>query len=350
LAKIAVVGAGPAGVIVGNYLISQGFNVTLFEEKKETISTPCGEGISHRTVEKLEKDTDFDSSLFISREVKGLKNFFPGYYHVFIHKKGYVLNRQDWLKGLQNHFQKNGGKIVFNKKISSLKGIQSDFFVAADGPNSFIRKQINAKVEVVPACQYKMVLDHPQRDYVEFCWDKQVSQFYAWNFPKANNQFNVGTMGNFSQLNDFIKKYGLKGRIEKKEAYPITFNGKGIQKENILLIGDAAGMANPFSKGGLAPIVYASEILTKCLKENTAEEYEKKIYEHPAFSHEFYQLYRIICKLSQEELRAIGSVAHGFDLFKMPLTAKLRVLTHPLLINNFLKLYSGFKKGIELAW
>ncbi len=348
--KIAIIGAGPAGIISGIYLTRAGHDVTIFEKNKEVISTPCGEGISHRTIEKLQQDTGFDSTPYFSKKVKGLKNVFPGNRTSYIYKQGYVLNRQAWIEGLQKYFEKCGGKIEFGKDIRDFAEFRNyDYIIGADGPNSYVRRFIGGTVDIISGSQYKIELDWENKDFVEFYWDKDVSQFYAWNFPKSEYH-NVGTIGNFNHLDNFIKKYRMNGKIIKKEAYPIPFNGKKIQYKNIALIGDAAGMANPFSKGGLAPIVYASHILTTCINQDLLNKYEQYIRSHAAFSPQYQKVCNAITQMTQDKLSAIGMVVHGKELLNMPITAYLMVLKYPHIIPEVITLYRGFKKGIEYGW
>jgi len=347
--KIVIIGAGPAGLIAGNYLIRAGNRVTIYEQNRGIKSTPCGEGISHSVIEKLRKEIGFNSMKYVSRKTSGLKNIFPENTHSFVNKKGYVIDRHEWLEGLKEHFEKAGGRIVFGKKITSLKNLDYDYLVGADGPASGVRKIIKGKVEAVAAVQYKVEMDHPQKKYLEFYWDKDVSKFYAWNFAKKD-YFNVGAVGKLNDLDNLMKKYKMEGKILEKQAQVIPFAGEGIQKKNIVLIGDAAGMANPFSKGGLAPIIYASEILTQCIEDGEIEKYEPLIKRHAAFSAEFYETYRVLNRLSQENLARLGKVSHGHDLFNMPISSQIKILKYPYLWVDFWKVYSGFKKGIEYAW
>jgi len=348
--KIAIIGAGPAGLISGLYLVMAGHRVTIFEKKHEVISTPCGEGISHDATEELKKDTGFDSSPHFSKKVNGLKNFFPKNRISFIGVSGYVLDREKWMRGMQRHFEKLGGELIFDREIKKITELSSfDFIVGADGPNSFIRKYISGKVEIVPASQYKMELDWENKDWLEFYWDKDISNFYSWNFPKKN-YYNVGVIGNFNHLDNLLKKYNIKGNIIKKEAYPIPFNGINLQQENIALIGDAAGMANPFSKGGLAVLIYASRILVHCINQNNLSDYEFRIKSHIAFSNLYKKVCTTIKEISQNDLESIGEIVHEYDMFKLPLKAYLKTMKYPHVIPKMITIYSGFKNGIKYGW
>jgi flavin-dependent dehydrogenase len=152
-------------------------------------------------------------------------------------------------------------------------------------------------------------------------------------------------------LNNFVKKYNIQGKIIKKEAYPIPFNGVKIHENNIALIGDAAGMANPFSKGGLAVNIYASKILVDCIENDNLFEYEKRIKNHIAFSKLYSKVCSTISEMSQEELGIIGEIVDGQeDMLNLKISAYFRALKHPKIIPKMLTIYAGFKEGIEYGW
>jgi digeranylgeranylglycerophospholipid reductase len=346
---IGIIGGGPAGVIAGSYLVKAGFKVTIYEKNERVISTPCGEGISHTAILKLRHDTGFDSAPYFSSSIDGLKNIFPGNYYTFTYEYGYVLEREKWIDGIRRHFEKNGGQVIFNSEIKDVSKLNESVIIGADGPISKVRQKIGGKVDMCTAMQYKMKLDWENHDLLEFYWDLDISDLYGWNFPKKD-YFNVGVIGNLKKLDNFCKKYKISGEILKKEGYTIPFNGSKIHEDKYFLVGDSAGMANAFSKGGLAAIVYASDILTYCLKNGFSSSYEQKIRSHPAFSKSYSLAMKTILSLNQKELEIIGKLTHDKDLLNLPTTTKLKALKYPSLLPNLLKIIRAFKGGMKYAW
>ena len=323
--------------------------VTIYEKHERTISTPCGEGISHNAILKLRRDVEFDSAPYFSSSIDGLKNIFPGNRYTFTYEYGYVLEREKWIDGIRKHFEKNGGQVIFNSEIKDVSKLTDDIIVGADGPISTVRRKIGGKVDMCTAMQYKMKLDWDNHNLLEFYWDLDISDLYGWNFPKKD-YFNVGVIGNKKKLDNFCEKYKIHGEILKTEGYTIPFNGSKIHAGKYFLIGDSAGMANSFSKGGLAAIVYASDILTYCLKNDRPGLYEQMIRAHPAFSKSYSLAMKTILSLNQKELEIIGKITHNKDLLNLPFSSQVQALKYPYLLPRLLKIISAFKGGMKYAW
>lgn len=199
------------------------------------------------------------------------------------------------------------------------------------------------------AVQYKMKLDWENHSMIEFYLDFDVSDFYAWNFPKKN-YFNVGVIGNLKKLNKFCDKYNIRGEILKTEGHLIPFGGSKIHSGKYYLIGDAAGMVNPFTKGGLAPIIYASEILSDCLKKGEGKHYETRIMNHPAFSKSYRSDMDLLLSLTQTDLRNMGRIVHDKDMLNLTLNTKIKTLRHPRLISKMQRLLKAFDASMKHGW
>ena len=63
---IYIVGAGPAGLITGLFLIDIGYDVKIFEKNREIRSTACGEGCDEKSLKKL----PFDYEEAIAKKLK----------------------------------------------------------------------------------------------------------------------------------------------------------------------------------------------------------------------------------------------------------------------------------------
>lgn len=309
--KISIIGGGPAGLITALYLCRiSGAEITVFERNREPAyrSSLCAEGISLEKLEKLEQETGFSSRPFIARKVSGIRVVFPNRKYGIVAQEGATLRRSEWQQGMISYLRQRRVKICFSQKISNINQIEAGWVVGADGPASKIRAGIGGRVDLVPAVQYRMRLDRPD-DYFDvfvgsMFHDHRSNHAYGWVFPKGNNVFNVGAGGNFGILDRFIRDYGLEGTVEEKAAAPIAVNGTVFEQDRTLLIGDAAGLTNPFTCGGLSAIICCAGYLYQAIVSGHSGVYTRRIKENGLFpadwhgrEHVFYPPDRILNKI-----------------------------------------------------
>jgi flavin-dependent dehydrogenase len=112
-------------------------------------------------------------------------------------------------------------------------------------------------------------------DFTEIYFDSEFFGGYAWFFPKGNvANIGVGIRYNYQSgisqtveglLKRMVKRLASEGRIANR---PLSDTGGFIPvggplstvKENILLVGDAAGQTHPITGGGIPQAVICGEI------------------------------------------------------------------------------------------
>jgi len=166
------------------------------------------------------------------------------------------------------------------------------------------------KQHFTTACQYKLAYDTSDMDYLEFYIDRRFSSDYSWIFPK-DGVINVGTGGNFAKLDAFLihKGFGSHKVIEKEAGILPTSGMQRVIWRNIALIGDAASITNPFSGGGLTPIIYASEILARHI--TSLEDYEKEVRKHPISSPVLFKSRQALLQLTESDAVGLLSFITG---------------------------------------
>ncbi len=195
-------------------------------------------------------------------------------------------------------------------RIKDGEEIDYDILIGADGPNSLVARHLRVKHQFTTACQYKIICDTSNMDYLEFYVDRRFSPDYSWIFPKEGI-INVGIEGNFASLDTFLAYKGLSShKIVEKEAGVIPTSGiKKLAWRNIALIGDAAAMTNPFSGNGLTPIIYAGDILVRHL--TNLESYEMEVKKHPITSPILFKARQGLLKLADDDLVGLLSFLTG---------------------------------------
>jgi len=312
------VGGGIAGVITGLELLNGKhageYDVTIFEREAAAHTTLCGEGLSHETLSRF---TAFDSMPYVAETFPGAVWFFPGDVRVRIDQKCYTMARERWIPAMAEAFQKLGGTYKTGVKVTppdvERLAKEYDLVVGADGPGSQVRKHVGGEHETLLGIQYRVARNGWSGDRLEFYTDKRWSPEYAWVFPRGDI-LNVGLLvegdgKDWERLDAFMKDRGVTGKILKREAYPIGFFGTRLARDNVVLIGDAAGLTNPVTKGGMAAIIYAAEILAEKVKADRVHEYEAAIRGHPITDASFGEAVRIIRRWSNRDFERLARLA-----------------------------------------
>jgi flavin-dependent dehydrogenase len=199
-----------------------------------------------------------------------------------------MLNRSLFDKELARHAKDMGVDILTETKCISKKrekviikkngrqeNVVAQVIIGADGPQSTVGKWIQSRNhDFVLGCQYQVPLK-ASYDYTEIYFDSDFFGGYAWFFPKGDvANVGVGIRDNRRPgisrsleglLKEFLKRLALEGKIENR---PLSVTGGLIPvggplstvKENILLVGDAAGQTHPISGGGIPQAIICGEI------------------------------------------------------------------------------------------
>lgn len=324
---IKIIGAGPAGLITGLKLLKAGYEPTILEKQEIIHSTLCGEGLSHDTISRIPfgdwskyAKSTFDHATFI----------FPNGTKAYVKKKCHTMDRTSWFRAMAREFEKHGGKLYLGTKVDNVKDLEYDLLIGADGPLSIVAKYVGNKSSIMTGVQTRLKGDY-EYDGMEFFIDKRFSDEYSWVFAKGDI-LNVGLLGNMSQLDAFVEHIGLQdAEVIDRLGYNIPFFGTKMQKDNVILTGDAAGITNPLTKGGMAAAVHVGDIIVDCLKENKIEEYERRVLNHPVMSPIYKDALKYYRELTNEQLNKIGNQLDGRDLSNLSIGFKAKLLISGML-------------------
>ena len=348
---IYIVGAGPAGLSTGLFLIEKGYKVTILEKEDRIKSTACGEGCDLQSLKML----PFDSSPYFERIVEGIKFIFNEKFF-YARTDGVVLNRQKWMEGMAEEFIKRGGKILLSNKVekiddnfiyTSKEKIEYDLCIGADGPLSAVRKYIGEDCLFEIGSEYEMKY-RMEENYLEFYLSKKFSHHYAWKFPKKET-INVGIIGKFSMLDYFLNKLKIDGEIVSKKVGMIPYGGmKTLVKNNVALIGDAACMANPFSLGGISPAIHAAKILAKNIV--NLKKYEEEIKAHPIMDDILMKGKKAVEKLNDGEMEIAFKRINGKEIREIKYGDIKHLFLHPIATMKFYRIAKALIHSLKWGW
>jgi len=289
--RILVVGAGPAGCS-GAYSASRLGAEVLLVDIKKNIGEPVR---SAELVPKLLKRTvDFKPIQTISNLVTVLN----GKEYV-VSSPAYMVDRREFDRHLVSLAIRAGAKVSMDTKLSFngnetlINGIKSefDFIIGCDGPSSFVGRHIGIKnMDFMFGIQGEYVLEKRLEDAYIFL-DKKYVYGYAWLFPKGEYaNVGLGISLKYSRESKRLLEGFVKMLVERKYIVNDSFitHTSGLIpcggiltpcKNNILLAGDACGLAHPITGAGIAYACESGILAGKNASEGSAEKYKLEIME-----------------------------------------------------------------------
>lgn len=322
-ADVIVVGAGPAGSSTAIHLARRGLSVVLLEKSVFPRDKVCGDGLTPRATRQLIRlgiDTSEANGWLHN---KGLRIYggrvqpfempwpeladFPNY--------GLVRPRADFDDLLAKHAVAAGARMfedtnvteaILDERSGRIIGVRAKdgrefrapLVVAADGNSArlAISMGLNKRDDRPMGVAVRTYYTSPRHDddYLESwleLWDGTPGQSnllpgYGWIFGMGDGTCNVG-LGMLNTSSAFGKtdyKALLKAWLDntpeewgfrdanmtmpvKGAALPMAFNRQPAYTRGLVLVGDSAGMVNPFNGEGIAYAMEAGEMAADAIAE-----------------------------------------------------------------------------------
>lgn len=314
---VLVVGAGPGGAATAYHLARHGVDVLLVDRERFPREKVCGDGLTPRGVAALERaGVDVRDPGFARAD--GLRTYgtgatieldwpkldsWPDYGlvrtrrdldHLIVRRAatagarvregvdvGEIVRREGWVAGARGSGE--GGDPV---------EVQARYVVAADGASSRLGGQVGIRRDPtraigVAARRYYRATRPVQPVFESFLNVRQEQGLipgYGWIFSLPDGTVNVGTglLSTFAGFratsarrifDAFVRQLPPDWGIVEENALgpvrsgplPTGLNRRPLAVPGMLLVGDAAGMVNPFNGEGISTAMESGEIAAELL-------------------------------------------------------------------------------------
>ncbi len=306
-----VVGAGPGGSTAAAMLSKKGKRVLLLEKERFPRDKTCGDAISGKSLALL---SELGLVGAVERadhgEIKGVMFSSPNGTAASIPfgkseqhiGRGYTCRRQvydnilfqnakkgcDAMEGMAaTALVKENGKVA-GVKAKGPDGTEYEFrgrmVIGADGVGSVVAREIRgAQIDPDHTCiahraYYSGV--GGMTGCIEIHFVKSIMPGYFWIFPLENGIANVGVgmmMGDVKKhgtdlgksMDDIIRnnplfkeRFANAKMVSPLKAWQLPFGSKKrkVHAENVLLVGDAAGLVDPFSGEGIGNAMLSGKL------------------------------------------------------------------------------------------
>ena len=303
---VVIIGAGPGGVAAAHNLINNNISCILVDKQKFPRNKLCAGGITYKAFDlmktlKLHNEFNIENSV-VSEGV----SLYLEYEHIAdIKAKGltYLVDRFEFDDYLVEEYKKKGGTFLEGVGVKNIdtkdniitlsnnEDIKFKYVIGADGAVGMTRKLVDEKFNANGFCLQIEV----SRDKFNYEGNNMslyygvIPQGYGWIFPKQNS-FTVGFGGDYDKNIDFQNEFekflsNLDIEFDRREfkgaMLPFgEYIKVPINKEkNLLLVGDAAGLVDPFTGEGIyfamLSGIKASKVIMEALKINDKNELDK---------------------------------------------------------------------------
>ena len=307
---VAVVGAGPAGSIAALGLARRGVQLALLERERMPRYKTCGGGVTERARRRLEVDLDGVVERTCERVVLGLAR--PRR-ELEVHRPGGVVHMTmraaldqrlaaaaraagaQWIEACEvRGLREEADRVVL---ATSQGEIAARLVVAADGITSRVARGAGwpAIAELAPALECEVEVEPHDLERLAGAARFDLgfpASGYAWVFPKRRHlsigvaSLRRGPARLEQALTAYLAFLGLE-RPQRMERHgwsiPLAPRPGGLVRGRVLLVGDAAGLADPLTAEGIGPALESGRALAAAIVEGeldplrTGRLYEQKL-------------------------------------------------------------------------
>lgn len=312
---MAVVGAGPAGSVCARDLASNGFRVVLVDRAAPPRYKTCGGGIVGRALEAL----DLDARPAIERTSSRVEVRLQGHEPAFAVERSpapVVMVMRSKFDALLVDAARRAGVVMWHPAVfeglcpsgsrvavrTSRGALDVAWVIGADGAGSRVARAARRPRLEGTVAAIESEIKVPDEIFAKYCtaarFDLGVpDDGYAWVFPKRRH-LSVGCLSTRAggrhgassssdlktEFEGYLRLLGLDRALAREDhgfVIPTRPRSGGRTGGPVLLVGDAAGLADPLTCEGISNAIRSGRLAARALCETrssarrTAARYEE---------------------------------------------------------------------------
>jgi geranylgeranyl reductase family protein len=294
---VIVIGAGQAGATLAYELAKRGIGVLVLEKEKLPRYKCCAGGVTSKAAKLL----DFDISEVVEDVVYELSFTFKlGKPYLRQHSQPliYTVMRDVFDHFLVKRAQQLGAVLIDGQKVKQIQvGVEwieistaddifhSRLLVGADGAYSVVARELG----MVRSMEYTVAIESeilvPEEEMAKWRSRVQIDLGcipggYAWVFPKHNHlSVGVGCLASRARHlkrhnQKFLNSLGIGSyTIARSSSHliPTCTKGRLVWQDKALLLGDAAGFADPLTGEGIYNAILSAKLAAPVIENSLAK-------------------------------------------------------------------------------
>jgi len=272
--RVAIVGAGINGLYLAWKLSRLGHKVTVFERRDKIGKTACSGLFSERILKMIPQ-----SQKLIQNQIRSALIHFPKRtIKIRFARKFFVMSHAELDSLVADLAEGKGAEIVLSRSVKAMP-VGFDRIIGCDGALSYVREELGLVAPPMRLAIQGFTDKEDRSDFVE-TWPQDKG--FLWRIPRGR-ETEYGILGDPERVktvfDDFLQNKNIK--ISRIASALVPQGQVFADRGSVALCGDAAGIAKPWSGGGVVWGLLAADILIKNFPDFSRYEKELKSFFAP---------------------------------------------------------------------